>query len=229
MVALVATVALVYLELPLRAGPFRAPLVYGHPETWEGFWYVVLAEQFRGSLQDPFGDIGGKVAALVRLTVAEFGILAPVVPIAFIVTAMRRPRYALLTGTSVLITCFFASSYVNADISRYYLGPVLMAWTWLAILGGLLVDAVGVDTGDSLRRRPTLRSAVALLVAIALVAPSLLAARSTYCVDRRQRRPQGRRLDGPGARPAGARRDGRQLVELLDAALVRPDRRGPAA
>jgi hypothetical protein len=179
-VALVATVALVYLELPLRAGPFRAPLVYGHPETWEGFWYVALAEQFRGSLQDPFGDVSGKVAALARLTVAEFGILAPVVPIAFIVTAMRRPRYALLTGSSVLITCFFAASYENADISRYYLVPVLMAWTWLAILGGLLVDAVGVDTGDSLRRRPTLRSGVALLVAIVLVAPSLLAARGTY-------------------------------------------------
>ena len=100
-VALVATLALVYLELPLRAGPFRAPLVYGHPETWEGFWYVVLAEQFRGSLQDPFGDLAGKMAALVRLTVTQFGILAPVIPIAFVVTALRKPRYALLTGTAV--------------------------------------------------------------------------------------------------------------------------------
>jgi Protein O-mannosyl-transferase TMEM260-like len=179
-VALVATLALVYLELPLRAGPFRAPLVYGHPETWEGFWYVALAEQFRGSLQDPFGDIGGKVAALARLTYAQFGILAPVIPIALIVTAMRRPRYALLTGTTVLITCWFAASYINADISRYYLGPALMAWTWLAILGALLVDAVGVDTSDSLRHRPTLRSAVALLVAIALVAPALVAVRGSY-------------------------------------------------
>jgi hypothetical protein len=179
-VALVATVALVYLELPLRAGPFRAPLVYGHPETWEGFWYVVLAEQFRGSLQDPFGDLAGKMAALVRLTVAQFGILAPVIPIAFVVTALRKPRYALLTGTAVLITCFFAASYENADISRYYLGPALMAWTWLAILGGLLVDAAGVDSGGFARRRPTVRTAVALAVAIALVAPSLLAARSTF-------------------------------------------------
>ena len=30
-------------------------------------------------------------------------------------TAIRRPRYALLTGTAVAITCFFAASYVNAD------------------------------------------------------------------------------------------------------------------
>ncbi len=180
LVALVATIVIVYLELPLRAGPFRAPLVYGRPETWEGFWYVVLAEQFRGSLQNPLGDIAGKVAALVRLTVAEFGILAPVIPIAFVITALRRPRYALLTGSAVLITCVFAASYVNADISRYYLGPVLMVWTWIAILGGLLVEAAAVSSGDSLRRRPTVHAAVGLLVAVALLAPSLLAARDTY-------------------------------------------------
>ena len=172
----------------------------------------------------------GKMAALVHLTVAQFGILAPVVPIAFVVTALRRPRYALLTGTAVLITCFFAASYENADISRYYLGPVLMAWTWLAILGGLLVDAVGVRHGRlaaaaphrcAPRRRLRRRDRAGRPVAAG-------GARHVR-LDRRERRPQGRRLDGHGARPAGAERDGRQLVELLDAALVRPDRRGPAA
>ena len=69
-------------------------------------------------------------------TVSQYGILAPLIPVAFVVTAIRRPRYALLTGTAAAITCFFAASYVNADISRYYVGPALMAWTWLAILGG---------------------------------------------------------------------------------------------
>ncbi len=51
--AAVLTVVLVYLELPLRAGPFRAPIVYGRPDTWDGFWYIALAEQFRGSLVGP--------------------------------------------------------------------------------------------------------------------------------------------------------------------------------
>ena len=38
-VALVVPAVLVYLELPLRAGHrrLRAPLVYGTPDTWEGF------------------------------------------------------------------------------------------------------------------------------------------------------------------------------------------------
>ena len=65
--ALGLTLVAVFLELPLRAGPFRAPLVYGHPETWGGFWYIVLAQQFQGSLVDPFGDLGAKLATLVRL------------------------------------------------------------------------------------------------------------------------------------------------------------------
>jgi hypothetical protein len=94
------------------------PLVYGTPETWEGFKYIVLAEQFRDSVIDPFGDLPRKFGDLVTRTSTQFGILAPLIPIAFIATAVRRPRYALLTGTAVAITCFFASSYVNADISR---------------------------------------------------------------------------------------------------------------
>ena len=118
-----ATVVLVYLELPLRAGPFRAALVYGTPNTWDGFRYIVLAEQFQGSLSDPFGELPRKFGELVTRTVAQFGILAPLIPVAFVVTAIRRPRYALLTGTAAAITCFFAASYVNADINRYYLGP----------------------------------------------------------------------------------------------------------
>ena len=47
-------------------------------------------------------------------------------------TAIRRPPYALLTGSALAITCFFNAAYVNADIERYYLGPALIAWTWLA-------------------------------------------------------------------------------------------------
>ena len=148
MAALVLTVTLVYLELPLRAGPFRAALVYGTPNTLDGFRYVVLAEQFQGSLSDPFGELPRKFGELVSRMVAQFGILAPLIPVGFIVTVMRRPRYALLTGTAALITCFFAASYVNADINRYYLGPVLLAWTWLAILAAVVIEALGIAAGE---------------------------------------------------------------------------------
>ena len=69
--ALASTLALVYLELPLRAGRSGRRSSTDDPDTWEGFWYVVLAEQFQGSLSDPFGDLPTKVgAARVAWTVA---------------------------------------------------------------------------------------------------------------------------------------------------------------
>jgi len=188
-VALLGTMALVFLELPLRAGPFRAALVYGRPETWDGFWYVVLAEQFRGSLVAPFTDIPAKIAALVDRTVAGFGPLAVLLPIGLVATIQIRPRYALLSGVSLAITVFFAASYVNADIGRYYLVPAFIAWTWLAMLAAAIASAVRigdarVDGGGSDRPgtettgrasvlRPTTWVAVAL--AIVLLIPTGLA------------------------------------------------------
>ena len=147
--ALVGTVVAVYLELPLRAGPFRAPLVYASPNTWDGFWYVALAEQFRGSIHDPFGDLLGKAGDLATLAQAQFGYLSILIPLGFLATALRHWRYALLTGSAMLITVFFNASYTNADISRYYLGPILWAWTWLAVLGAVAVELVmGVRLGS---------------------------------------------------------------------------------
>jgi hypothetical protein len=174
--ALALTVLLVFLELPLRAGPFRAPLVYGHPETWDGFWYIALAEQFRGSVVGPFSDLPTKAADLVGRTVAAFGPLAALIPIAFAATAILRPHYALLSGTAVAITCFFAASYVNAMIDRYYLGPVFIVWTWLAILADGLATAAGI-VRDGQRRPNTVIAAglsVVLLIPTAVAAPARL-------------------------------------------------------
>jgi len=165
--------ALLYLELPLRAGPFRAPLVYGEPNTPVGFASIVLGAQFAGSIQDPLGDLAAKFRTLVDLTVGQFGVLTPFLPVAFIATAMTRPRYALLTGLAALITCFFAASYVNADIERYYAGPLLLAWTWLAILGSVVVDSI---LGSASERAGPMPAAVLVpLVAALFMAPTLVA------------------------------------------------------
>ena len=176
--ALGITVVVVYLELPLRAGLFRAPLVYGRPDTWQGFWYVTLGEQFRGGVVDPFGELPRKFGELVERTVGQFGPLSPLVPIGFVVTVVRRRRYALLTVTALVLTCFFDASYVNADIGRYYLGPVLIAWTWLAILAGLGVEVLtaAIDDRDLPAARPSPGSVpLAALFALALLLPTLQA------------------------------------------------------
>ena len=183
MVALLVTVVLVFLELPLRAGPLRGPdtLVYGHPETWDGFWYVALAEQFRGSLIDPFGDAPEKVAALVGRMIAAFGVLTPLIPIGFGATIVMRPRYALLSGSAALITVFFAASYFNADIERYYVVPALLAWTWLAQLAAGAALLVGRNLG--VRRGP--EPVMATLLAVALLVPTVTEVQVRYrSVDR---------------------------------------------
>ncbi len=178
--AAVATVALVYLELPLRAGPFPAPAgaVYGRPDTWEGFWYIALAEQFQGSLVAPFSDLPAKAVDLVDRAVDAFGPLALFVPLAFVVTVLRRPTYAVLTGSAVALTCFFNASYVNAMIDRYYLVPVLMAWTWLAIFAEGVARMAGGGVDDDGRRQ--LHPVVAIVLAVVLLVPTALGLADRY-------------------------------------------------
>ncbi len=157
--ALVIPTVLVYLELPLRGGLIpilRAPLVYGEPGTWQGFTYVATGEQFRGGINDPFGELPRKVADLAGLAARELGALAVLVVAGLFVTAVRYPAYALLTGTALAITCFFNAAYVNADIERYYLGPALIAWTWLAVLAATVADGI---TGTALARPRGARAA----------------------------------------------------------------------
>jgi hypothetical protein len=182
---LVAVAILVFLELPLRAGPFRAPLVYGHPETWDGFWYIALAEQFRGSVVGPFSDLPAKALDLIDRTTDNFGPLAILIPIGLIATIFQRPRYALLSGLAAGLTCFFAASYVNAEIERYYLGPALIAWTWIAILAGMVVTAIGATidpvsaadapAGASGHGIPVPDPVLAIGLAAALLVPTALA------------------------------------------------------
>jgi len=180
-IAVVVPAVLVYLELPLRAGAIaglRAPLVYGTPDTWEGFKYVVLGEQFRGGINDPFGELPRKVGDLADLAGRQLGPLPILAVIGFFATAIRRAPYALLTGSAFVITCFFNAAYINADIERYYLGPALIAWTWLAILARAMIDLVagGLGAGDDPATGPSRRVVRATQVVGALVAAVLLLA-----------------------------------------------------
>jgi hypothetical protein len=197
--AALLTTALLYLELPLRAGIFRAPLVYGHPETLSGFLYVVLGVQFAGSIGGPLSHLDLKLADLASVAGAQFGPLAWLIPAGLVVTVIRRPRFALLTLPSLVITCWFAESYTNAEIWRYLLGPALIAITWLAILAAELVTLIeraaerapaGTvlwSLGPQFVEGPRGRASVFLevvLVAILLVPSTLLIPARAVQVDR---------------------------------------------
>ncbi len=139
---LVGTIVVLFLELPIRAA-MGAPLVYGHPDTWSGFQYVVLAEQFRGSLVDPFGDLLTKTSGVMALMSGWLGPLGILAAFGFVTSLVRRPRYILLSGLSAVITCGFAASYVNAEIDRYFLLPLLVAFTWAGLGAADLVALFG--------------------------------------------------------------------------------------
>jgi hypothetical protein len=111
-------------------------------------------------------------------TVDALGPLAVLLPLAFVVTAVRQPRYALLTGSAVAITCFFAASYVNAMIDRYYAVPVLMAWTWLAILAEGVARMAG--SGFDAEGQRNLQPVVAIVLAVVLLFPTAIALEARY-------------------------------------------------
>jgi hypothetical protein len=167
--------AVLYLELPLRAGPFRAPLVYDHPETWAGFWRVVLGSQFGGSASSLLSDPLGAILSPLTIALDQLGPLAALAFVGYLVTIARRPHYALLSGVATALISVFALSYDNADIGRYYLGPLFFAWTWLAVLGTAVVDWLA---GDAIRdpgggRWGSRGRVVAtLVVVVALAAPT---------------------------------------------------------
>jgi len=148
---LAITIIGLFLELPIRAA-MHAPLVYAHPDTLSGFQYVVLGEQFRGSLSDPFGDLFTKMGHVLDLLTSWVGPLAIAAAIGIVTSLVRRPRYLLLSGISLVATCVFAASYANADIERYYLVPLLIVLTWAA-LGAADLISLAAWAIDELRER----------------------------------------------------------------------------
>ena len=140
-VVLLGTIAILFSELPIRAA-MNAPLVYGHPDTWSGFQYVVLAEQFRGSLQDPFGDLPVKAGHVIDLMAGWLGPFGQLAVLGIGTSLIRRPRFVILGGLAAVATCIFSASYANADIERYYLVPLLVAYTLAGLAAADIVNLI---------------------------------------------------------------------------------------
>ena len=130
--AIGATIVVLFLELPIRAA-MHAPLVYAHPDTWSGFWYVVLGQQFGGVPPTVFSDLGGKYALVMSLLASWLGPLGYLATLGVGTSLVRRPRFVLLTMVGAGVTCAFAASYANADIERYFLVPAFVAFTYVGL------------------------------------------------------------------------------------------------
>ena len=147
-----------WLELPIRAA-MHAPLVYAHPDTWNGFLYVVTGQQFGGIPPTIGADLGLKYAQVMNLISSWLGPLGYVAVLGLGTSLVRRPRYVLLSLLAGAMTAGFAAAYVNSDLERYFLVPVFVAFTFVG-LG--LADAVSLgvwlaDDAVAETRRPSSR------------------------------------------------------------------------
>lgn len=170
----VTTVAL-YLYLPLRSA-MNPPLDYANPETWEGLRYVIFAEQFRGTFR-PLPGLAQTIETIVVDNWEQLGLAVVLAGVGLIYGIARRPALVLMLALWFAVNWWFALGYVNADIGRYYVVP-LMAVAVLAGLGaaGILQLArrafVRPVSGDRRTRR---RVVVAAVAAVLVIGPPLAA------------------------------------------------------
>ncbi len=232
---LVVTTVVLYAYLPLRS-LMNPPLDYANPETWDNFRYLVFAEQFRGTFK-ALPSFLDALRTVATETLDQLGLFAILAVVGVFVTAWRRPALMLLLTVWFAVNWFFALGYLNADIGRYYLVPILAA----AVLGGLgagaLIDwisdliagrrpgqPVHANEPSSSRSTGWQATAIAIVAAVVLIVPSLVAVPTRF-----------RQTDASGDHIARAwlasvteqlpsGRGGRFLVELLHHALVRPIR-----
>ena len=163
--ALAITTVALYAYLPLRSA-MNPAMDYGNPQTLEGFRYLVFAEQFRGTFR-ALPDAATALGTIANVTFTQLGIFAVLAVLGVFVTAVRRPALMVLLVAWFAVNWFFALGYLNADIGRYYLVPLLSA----AVLGGLGAGAI-VDWAVQLLagRRPA-SAFVAGVTALVLILP----------------------------------------------------------
>lgn len=123
----------VFAYLPLRAG--RAPLTWGTPATWNGFWELVSGQIYRGYFFAlPLSSLGPRLGALIGyltqpgvllLALAGIGLL-------WVGRCAKIDLWYLIISATLYV--FYALGYKTAD-SYVYLLPVFMGLGLLVGLG----------------------------------------------------------------------------------------------
>jgi hypothetical protein len=156
---LAATAIAFWLELPIRAA-MHAPLVYAHPDTWNGFLYVITGQQFGGIPPTIGADLGLKFDAVMTLLSSWLGPLGYIAALGLATSLVRRPRYVILSVLGAAMTAGFAAAYANSDLERYFLVPVFVAFTFVG-LGLADAASLGVWFVEDVRGRYAGRPAAA--------------------------------------------------------------------
>lgn len=168
---------LVYAYIPLRA-MMEPPLSYAHPTTWERFRYVVLAEQFQGGMGflslAGIRSFIGKLPEVMSwyaewLSVPGRSILFGLAFGGMGALAIRNWRLTLGLFLGALVPFYAASTYVNADLSRYYIVP-----NWILFLFAAVGAQEILSLWQEWRGARAHRRTAWILAALTLVLPYLL-------------------------------------------------------
>ena len=121
---------LIYAYLPLAASR-NPPVVWGNPETVNGFWWVVSGSLYQGMV---FGvslvQAGGRIFEWGRLFLAEFTLPAM---IAVLWSLRLKNAWPIRWGLVwvFLIYSVFYFSYASRDAVVYLIAPWIIASVWI--------------------------------------------------------------------------------------------------
>jgi hypothetical protein len=135
--------ALVYLYLPLRAAA-RPPINWGNAQSWQGFWWLVSGQPYRGFA---FGVapslLGGRAAAWAVLLMQQFGWIGLALGfVGLLYGAPRDRRFVWLTAALAVLYSAFALSYDSYDSYTYLIPVYLIFAAWIGLGALALLEAV---------------------------------------------------------------------------------------
>lgn len=162
----------VYAYIPLRA-MMEPPISYDHPTTWVRFRYLVTGEQFVGYMG--FLSLAGLrnfVAKMPEvmgwyadwLTRPGHALLFGLALGGLVSLFTRDRRLAAGLGVGFLVPFYAATTYVNGDLSRYYILPNWMLCLFAALGADELLNLFKEWRGERAHPRTALLLAMATLV-----------------------------------------------------------------
>jgi len=125
----------VYLVLPIISS-YKPPLTIDYSlDSWQGFTKHVLGEDFQGSMFHwSKGNFLNTLAFYFSLITKSFpAYLWALIPVGFVVGWFLFP--GINTGMFLIFisTLYFAMTYQNAAIERYYIPQFIVSTIWIAI------------------------------------------------------------------------------------------------
>jgi len=163
----------VYAYAPLASG--RAPpLNWGHPDTLEGFWWMISGSIYQGyAFGLEVSNLPGRLASWADFFLAQYAVVGLLLGIVGITVLWERQRGFLLAGAAAaVLVSLYAIGYETRDSFIYLIVPfmVFAAWMGAGLISLLATVRAALSRRPAGRRwtRPAAYAAVLLVALLAL-------------------------------------------------------------